>query len=116
MFNLENKTALITGASGYFGQSFSKLLIDYGANVIILDRDNNIYDLANTLSEQYSNKIIIPIKADLYDEKNTKYVIEKSINNLNVDILINNAFEFSKDTGFNDESGKFEFMSKEQWM
>lgn len=30
--------------------------------------------------------------------------------------MVNNAYEFSKDTGFNDISGKLENISKKQWM
>ncbi len=33
-----------------------------------------------------------------------------------IEILINNAFDFSKDTGFNDDSVKIENMSKEKFM
>ena len=94
-------------------KSFSKLLIDYGANVFILDRDNNIYDLAKKLSEQYPNNII-PIKADLYDEKNKIYYWKKYNNQRWY--FNKQCFWIQQRYWFNDESGKFEFMSKDQWM
>jgi len=33
-----------------------------------------------------------------------------------IDVLVNNAFEFSKETGFNDPSGRVDVITKDQWM
>ncbi len=36
MFSLEGKTAIITGADGYFGRSFYECLLSAGADLIIV--------------------------------------------------------------------------------
>lgn len=46
MFSLENKTVLLTGAAGILGQQYAKILIEYGARVILIDQQECVYDLA----------------------------------------------------------------------
>lgn len=105
MFSLEGKTAVITGAAGYFGSSFSKCLVDAGAHVVLLGRGSKMKRIAAQLGADY-------ISVNFYNTKAYRKCLE-SIND--VDVLVNNAYDFSKDTGFNDPSGKLETMSKEQW-
>ncbi|KKN60602.1 hypothetical protein LCGC14_0530420 [marine sediment metagenome] len=105
LFSLHDKTVVLTGAAGYFGRSFSKCLADAGAHVVLLGRGSKIKRLAEEIGVDY-------LSVDFYDTEDYKECLE-SIND--VDVLINNAYEFSKNTGFNDQSGKLENMSKEQW-
>jgi NAD(P)-dependent dehydrogenase (short-subunit alcohol dehydrogenase family) len=39
MFNLKNKTLIITGGAGLVGGAFSKACAEYDANVVITDID-----------------------------------------------------------------------------
>jgi NAD(P)-dependent dehydrogenase (short-subunit alcohol dehydrogenase family) len=49
LFNLAGKTALISGATGYLGQSMARALAEAGANVVVTSRD---VDRARTTAAQ----------------------------------------------------------------
>lgn len=105
LFSLNGKTVVVTGAAGYFGLSFSKCLVGAGARVILLGRGAKMKRIAVQLGAEY-------ISVDFY---NTEAYRERLESITDVDVLVNNAYDFSKDTGFNDPSGRLETMSKEQW-
>ena len=117
LFKLENKTAIITGAGGYFGKFFSETLINCGAKVILFGRGEKINEFSSLLKSKYGNEKVEHHLVDFYDTSAFRGHLSEAINNNeNIDILINNSFEFSKDTGFNDVYGRIENISKEQWM
>lgn len=117
MFNLKNKTAIITGAAGYLGKSICGGLLEYDCDVILFGRGNKIIKLYKYLQNNYRSCKVNYYDVDLYDTDKFKFCLRDSIkDDKKIDILINNAFDFSKDTGFNDESGRFENISKEQWL
>jgi gluconate 5-dehydrogenase len=117
LFSLESKTAVVTGAGGFLGRIFSESLLSAGAKVILMGRGDKIKDMADSLRMIFGSNMIDYFKVDFYDSDDFRNALEKvTADNKNVDILLNNAFEFSKETGFNDPSGKIESMSKEQWM
>ncbi len=41
LFDLGGRTALITGGSGYLGQSFARALAEAGASVVVASRDQS---------------------------------------------------------------------------
>jgi len=93
LFSLKGKTAVLTGAGGFFGAYFTQALLEFGAKVILVDK----------------------IDVDLYDRKATQECYEKILSQEGrVDILINNAFDFSVKTGFNTEAGNLENATFEQ--
>lgn len=54
---LKNKNILITGASNGIGKSLSENLSKYGANVIMLSRNENALDaIYDSLKKKISNK------------------------------------------------------------
>ena len=117
LFSLENKTAIVTGAGGYLGKVFSECLIAAGAKVILFGRGNKIEELSNALNMKYGDGRADCKLVDFYDEGEYRRCLNDTIDsNENIDILVNNAYEFSKATGFNDPSGRIENMSKQQWM
>lgn len=117
LFSLNGKVAVITGAGGYFGRAFSECLLSAGAKVVMLGRGEKIQELCRKLEEHYGNERVDYYSVDLYDEKKYRTCLEEITNkNITVDVLVNNAFDFSKATGFNDPSGRIESMTKEQWM
>jgi gluconate 5-dehydrogenase len=117
MFSLKNKVAIVTGAAGYLGKTFSESLLDAGAKVDLYGRGGKILNLYESLSDKYGNENVDYHDVDLHDDHKFKQALYDTIEkNDTVDILINNAYEFSQRTGFNDPSGKFENMSKEQWI
>jgi len=117
MFSLKGKVALVTGATGYLGRAFSESLLEAGAKVDLYGRGPKILNLHEILSDKYGNENVDYHDVDLYQNYQFKEALEDTINkNETIDILINNAYEFSQRTGFNDPSGKFENMSRDQWM
>ncbi|MBF0103972.1 MAG: SDR family oxidoreductase [Deltaproteobacteria bacterium] len=117
LFSLKGKTALITGAAGYFGENFTKSLLEYGSKVILFDQDDKLAAFARSLQTSFDADQIECYQVDCYDENAFKQALNQAAsNNAHIDVLINNAFEFSKNTGFNDPSGKMETISKDQWM
>ena len=117
MFSLEGKVAIVTGAAGYLGKAFSDALFSAGAKVDLYGRGEKIKNLAEEFLQMYGEERVAYHTVDFYNEKAFRAALKDTIKqNETVDILVNNAFEFSKETGFNDPSGKMENISKEQWM
>ena len=89
MFNLDGKTALITGATGGIGSAIARALHSQGAEVILSGtRQGSLDELAHELSDRAH-----PIAADL-SEKNSIDSLIKQISDIStdgVDIIINNA-------------------------
>ena len=117
LFSLEGKTAIVTGAAGYLGSTFTETLLAAGAKVDIYGRGQQMFDYKEFLIKKYGESKVDFHKVDLYDEKKYRSALKDSIEkNKTIDILINNAYEFSKLTGFNDDSGRMENISKKQWI
>ena len=80
---LSGKVAIITGGDSGIGRAVAILYAKNGCDIAIVYLDDNI--------EAYGRKCIL-IKGDLRDEKFSKVVVEKTLNELGkIDILVNNA-------------------------
>ena len=104
LFNLEGRTALITGASSGLGKHFAKTLHQAGAFVIISARRT---EKLEKLKAELGNKCEL-FKLDVTSEESVselKSNIESA--NLQLDILINNA-------GTSDPQ-RFKDLSEESW-
>ena len=114
LFTLEGKTVLLSGGSGFFGPYFAEALLEAGASLVVVDRDpipeNSIFESAKQKGK------IIWYQADLYDDTATRRQYAKIAATHAVDVLINNAFDFSKQTGFNDSLGRLENATRDQIM
>lgn len=111
-FSLSGKTALLTGAAGFFGQYFAKALTEAGASLVLIDRDGEgLGELLQTLGASVREMALL----NFYDETAASVELERITRMHRVDILVNNAFDFSKKTGFNDPSGKLDQATFEQF-
>ena len=93
-YNIENKTALITGAAGLLGIQHSKALLEIGAQVILTDLNENDLNTAKDflLNEGFSENKISNLIMDVTLEKSIQDAFEElQANNIQVDILVNNA-------------------------
>lgn len=91
MFSLENKVALITGATGGIGASIAQKMKEAGAKVVITGRNEK------KLNEEFDDSFIKIIK-DISKENNADYLIQETLEKTGkIDILINNA-GITKDT------------------
>ena len=95
MYNLKNKTAVITGAGGKqgIGRSIALRLASEGANIVINDLKKNNKELNNLkklIEKNYSKCLVI--YGDISKSKVTKELIKKvKIKFKKIDILVNNA-------------------------
>jgi NAD(P)-dependent dehydrogenase (short-subunit alcohol dehydrogenase family) len=87
IFSLTNKTALITGSTGYLGQVMAKALSEAGAKVYLNGLNE---DKVNKLIEDYN----LNARPAIFDVTNAKQVESffSSISNEPIDIIINNAY------------------------
>jgi len=91
IFNLENKVAIVTGASSGIGKSISLTLAEAGANVILVSRRINVL---NQLVEQINQKgqKSLAIKADISKKEEVDGMLEKALGEFEkIDILVNSA-------------------------
>jgi NAD(P)-dependent dehydrogenase (short-subunit alcohol dehydrogenase family) len=88
IFNLKNKTALITGGGSGIGRGIARQFIALGANVVITGRSMEQLELAK--EELGSNCFII--QNDVTDKTTHAGLVEKIEKEIgNIDILVNNA-------------------------
>ena len=92
-FNLNGKTALITGASGLLGIEHAAALLDCGSNVILTDIDlENLQNNQELLLRHHLESAVDIHYLDVTCEKSiTDTYLELLNNNISIDILINNA-------------------------
>jgi NAD(P)-dependent dehydrogenase (short-subunit alcohol dehydrogenase family) len=92
-FNLDKKTAIVTGGSGILGLEFCRTLAENGANVVLVDKTYEQASLAvENLLKSNQNLKIIPMQCDVtnVDEVN-RSVVEVAELFGGIDILHNNA-------------------------
>ena len=87
-FDLNNKTAIITGGAQGFGLDIAKRFLNSGAKVIIWDIDDK--ELINAVKEIDSENLSFNV-VDVSNFKNVKDTVDQITKSLNIDILINNA-------------------------
>jgi NAD(P)-dependent dehydrogenase (short-subunit alcohol dehydrogenase family) len=90
LMSLDGRVALITGGCGHLGQTFAETLMELGANIVLLDLEEN-ENVCESLREHYSQKVI-SISCDLEKEneiRNSVADILKIFNRL--DIVVNNG-------------------------
>ncbi|SDN87125.1 SDR family NAD(P)-dependent oxidoreductase [Alkalicoccus daliensis] len=88
---LENKTAIVTGASRGIGRAIAVTLANHGASVIINGRDaDTLNEVAKEIEETGSKCFIVT--GDAADPKTAKKVIQCTLDTFQkIDILVNNA-------------------------
>lgn len=88
---LENKVAIVTGASRGIGRTIAHTFADEGAKLVIVGR--SVEALKQVEEElKMKNADVLGINADLTDEKQVDQFIKQTIDKFtNIDILVNNA-------------------------
>lgn len=91
MFNLNNKTAIITGAGSGIGKAIAKLFAKQGAAVHILDFDEK--GAAQTVKEiESGGGKSVAVKCDVSNQQQVKTIVESIVASAGrIDILVNNA-------------------------
>ena len=93
LFNLKNKSILITGSSRGIGKSIARHCAIHGANVIISSRKLNICEqTADEINNEVAKELAHPIAANISDENQLDELVNKTREKLGkIDVLICNA-------------------------
>jgi len=87
-FDLENRTAIITGGAQGFGLDIAKRFLKSGAKVIIWDIDKNELE---KVTKEVNNPNLSYNIVDVSNFKNVKETADEVTKSSDIDILINNA-------------------------
>ena len=87
-FDLNNRTAIITGGAQGFGLDIAKRFLNSGVKTIIWDIDES--ELKKAIQELNNPNLSYNV-VDVSDYKNVKETVDEIIKSTNIDILINNA-------------------------
>ncbi len=91
IFSLENKVAIITGGAGGLGKDIAVGLAEFGADVVIADRERlRLEKLKNNAN--IFGKEVLALEADVTSYKSVEDIVRKTMSEYNrIDILINAA-------------------------
>ena len=90
-FNLNDKKSIVVGGAGDLGKAMVEALAEAGAQVVVIDIDDRMYDLCKDLKAKGFN--VEPVKADVskIDEIKSSYKKALEILEGKLDILVNSA-------------------------
>lgn len=115
LFDISGKTILLTGATGFFGRYFTKGLLNQGAKLILLGRSEKLLTLAKDYRLRYGKERVIAARCDFYHRRELQRTLESLTSNHEVHVLINNAYDINRKTGFNHPKGRIEDATYSQW-
>lgn len=114
LFELKNKTAIVTGALGLIGKEHCRALSEAGANIVVADIDENkCIEFAQSLETES-----IGLSLDVTKPESIKNLRDKTLNKFgHIDTLINNAAinDMFEDPKAASEQSKFENYPLELW-
>jgi NAD(P)-dependent dehydrogenase (short-subunit alcohol dehydrogenase family) len=114
LFDLHGKTAIITGGLGILGRGFCRGLTEFGANVAVVDLEQEACTAFAAELERESGLRAIGVGCDISDAQAVEDMVEQVVNELgDVHILHNNAASKSKDLA--KFFAPFEDYSLEEW-
>ncbi|MBI4317892.1 MAG: SDR family oxidoreductase [Chloroflexi bacterium] len=117
LFSLAGKTALLTGSAGFLGQHMARALLRYGADVILLGRSGRIFEQREQLATEFGSDAVRAHQVDMYDLEQYEALLRQiERDEKPIDVLVNNAFDFSERTGFNSPVGRFDVSTYDQWL
>ncbi len=108
---LENKVAIVTGASSGIGRAVAALFAKEGAKVVAAARRaERLEDLKNEIADGNFAGEIFPISVDVSNDDDLKKLVDSTLEKYGtIDILINNA-------GILDEYKSLENIEEDLWM
>ena len=85
-FALEDKVAVVTGASGTLGQRYCRVLATHGATVVAAARR---LDRLEALAAEVAG--VVPLRCDVTDDPQLEQLVEVAADHGGPDIVVNNA-------------------------
>ncbi|KAF5435594.1 NAD(P)-dependent dehydrogenase, short-chain alcohol dehydrogenase family, partial [Candidatus Methanophagaceae archaeon] len=112
MFDLKNKTVIITGGAGLIGSTFSRDCARCNANVVVVDIDEKRgHKLVEQIKRETENSNILFQRCDITNTTDIVGLIDLTLNRSGkIDALVNNAYPRNKNYG-----RKFEDVSYEDF-
>jgi NAD(P)-dependent dehydrogenase (short-subunit alcohol dehydrogenase family) len=108
LFNLEGKTALVTGGALGLGRSFAQTLADAGADVAIADINEDHLNETEKILEKTGRKVF-KIMADVSDPTAVTRMVDETVSTFGrLNIAVNNAGILTKPVRFHE-------MAYEDW-
>lgn len=107
-FDLTGKVAIVTGASQGLGVDFANALADYGADVVVMARRQEVLESVAADIAERTGRTIVPVRVDIGDVESINAAVAQVVERFGkVDILVNNAGSIAY--------GAAEDVSLEQW-
>jgi NAD(P)-dependent dehydrogenase (short-subunit alcohol dehydrogenase family) len=92
---LENKVAIVTGASTGIGEGIAKRFIDEGARVVFVDINPDGEKIVQQINKKLGEERAVFVKADISKESDVKGFVDLAVKKWGtVDIMVNNAALF----------------------
>ena len=92
LFNLKNRTIILTGSAGRLGSRFAHVLAESGANLVLVDIDEEKNKkLSKSLVQKFNVKSMIST-TDISNQSQVKKLVSDTLKKYGkIDVLINNA-------------------------
>jgi len=111
MFDLKNKTVIITGGAGLIGTAFSWECARCNANVVVVDINERGNELVEQIKKETKNSDIMFQRCDITNTNDILNLIDATLHKFGkIDALVNNAYPRNKNYG-----RKFEDVSYEDF-
>jgi short-subunit dehydrogenase len=92
MYELNNKTVIITGSSSGIGLACAHIFHKKGANVVLAARSYDIIMETETVFNSSRSGSALAVRTDVTIEDDCKFLIERTVKTFgSIDVLINNA-------------------------
>ncbi|EJL30560.1 SDR family oxidoreductase [Brevibacillus sp. BC25] len=114
LFDLQGKTAVVTGGLGILGKRICQGLAEFGANVVVVDlHENDAIAFAEELADVHGVKCL-GVQCDVSSTESVKEMVEKAVSTFGeINILHNNAA--SKSSDLDAFFAPFEEYTLDQW-
>ena len=92
IFDLSDRVALITGGTGVLGKVFARALAGYGADIVLIDLDQESCASCSTEIANETGRRAIGIRADVSNAEDVSRAVRLAQETFGrIDILVNNA-------------------------
>lgn len=91
MFDLSEKRALIVGGAGEIGLSIAEAFLEYGAKVVVVDKDKETVSKIRSLNSKFSEAYGLEIDINNREEINNSIHKSRNLLNGSIEILVNAA-------------------------